>query len=135
MKPVGCLENYVDEGLCALAVHRCLAVGGDTVISKSVRGLRPPEAGALLAAAVARLQARAPCLLGVRAACRFARWRHHCVPMPELTPVSGRVLVVPALCACGHLMNRLSPALLAACYKVMAAATAAPQLLQLCQRR
>ena len=43
-------------------MHRCLAVGGDTVISKSVRGLRPPEAGALLSAAVARLQARVKCL-------------------------------------------------------------------------
>ncbi len=38
--------------------RRCLAVGGDAVISKSVRGLRPPDAGALLVAAVARLQAR-----------------------------------------------------------------------------
>ncbi len=38
--------------------RRCLAVGGDAVISKSVRGLRPPDAGALLVAAVSRLQAR-----------------------------------------------------------------------------
>ncbi|KAK9833465.1 hypothetical protein WJX81_007454 [Elliptochloris bilobata] len=40
-------------------LEKCLAVGGDAVISKSVRGLRPPDAGALLAAAVARLQAKA----------------------------------------------------------------------------
>ena len=44
-------------------------MGGDTVISKSVRGLRPPEAGALLAAAVARLQARAACLRSACAVC------------------------------------------------------------------
>ena len=56
---------------CAVAVHRCLAIGGDTVISKSVRGLRPPEAGALLAAAVARLQARLACLPSACAVCRF----------------------------------------------------------------
>ena len=41
-------------------LEKCLAVGGEAVISKSVRGLRPPDAGALLAAAVARRQARTP---------------------------------------------------------------------------
>jgi hypothetical protein len=57
--------------------RRCLAVGGDAVISKSVRGLRPPDAGALLVAAVARLQARALRLTSplLWCSCSSSRWR------------------------------------------------------------